>query len=68
MSKSFPGVKALDDVQLRQYSAASTSGAKKFIPMKIIIGIYLQDRGELHMHGRQLILDSPPATLRTGSR
>ncbi|MFG7960905.1 sugar ABC transporter ATP-binding protein [Pseudomonas aeruginosa] len=71
VSKSFPGVKALDDVQLRLRPGSvlalmGENGAGKSTLMKIIAGIHQPDRGELRMRGRSLLLDSPLAALRAG--
>jgi methyl-galactoside transport system ATP-binding protein len=62
ISKSFPGVKALDDVSLRVrrgsvHALMGENGAGKSTLMKCLFGIYRPDGGEI-------VLDGRPVTLR----
>ena len=57
VSKGFPGVVALDDVQLRVRPGSvlalmGENGAGKSTLMKIIAGIYQPDSGELRLRGK----------------
>ncbi len=63
-SKSFPGVKAMDDVSMHVdrhevVGLIGENGAGKSTLLKIVTGIYQLDRGELHVNGRKLTLVSP---------
>ena len=63
-SKSFPGVKAMDDVSMHVdrhevVGLIGENGAGKSTLLKVVTGIYQLDQGELHVNGRQLTLDSP---------
>ena len=56
ISKSFPGVKALDDVNIALYAGKVTAligenGAGKSTLVKILTGIYESDEGEIHVDG-----------------
>ncbi len=51
ISKTFPGVKALDDVQLllkagEVHALMGENGAGKSTLMKILMGIYTKDSGQ----------------------
>lgn len=61
ISKSFPGVQALDDVSAAFepgtiHALLGENGAGKSTLMKIICGIYRPDGGELHLDGERLQL------------
>ncbi|MEZ5931258.1 MAG: sugar ABC transporter ATP-binding protein [Alphaproteobacteria bacterium] len=63
-SKSFPGVKALDDVSIEiarneVVGLIGENGAGKSTLLKIITGIYQLDEGELIVNSRTLALKSP---------
>jgi inositol transport system ATP-binding protein len=71
VSKSFPGVRALDEVSVRLragsvHALMGENGAGKSTLMKIVAGIYVPDSGELRMDGRALRLHSPRQALGCG--
>ena len=64
ISKSFPGVKALDDVNFALkkgtvHVLCGENGAGKSTLMKIIDGIYQADEGDLFLNGIELRLKAP---------
>ena len=64
ISKSFPGVKALDDVNfsLKEgtvHVLCGENGAGKSTLMKIIDGIYQADEGDLFLNGKKVEIKSP---------
>jgi ribose transport system ATP-binding protein len=63
ISKSFPGVKALEDVRLEVaagevLAVIGENGAGKSTLMKILAGIYAPDTGEILFDGRQVAFTS----------
>ena len=71
VSKGFPGVIALDDVQLRVRPGSvlalmGENGAGKSTLMKIIAGIYQPDAGELRLRGKPVTFSGPLAALQAG--
>ena len=59
ITKSFPGVRAVDNVSLDFYpgkihALMGENGAGKSTVMKIITGIYQPDSGEMSFHGKRL--------------
>ena len=71
VSKSFPGVQALDDVSLRLrkgtvHALMGENGAGKSTLMKCLFGIYSLDAGEVIYEGRQVRISSPLDALRRG--
>jgi inositol transport system ATP-binding protein len=71
VSKSFPGVVALDGVSLRVergtvHALIGENGAGKSTLMKIIAGIIPADAGELCLLGRTLQLRTPRQALESG--
>jgi inositol transport system ATP-binding protein len=71
VSKAFPGVQALDDVQFRLkpghvHALMGENGAGKSTLMKIIAGIYAPDSGSFRLKGREVRLASPLDALRYG--
>ncbi|AAY91867.1 MULTISPECIES: sugar ABC transporter ATP-binding protein [Pseudomonas] len=71
VSKGFPGVVALANVQLRVrpgtvLALMGENGAGKSTLMKIIAGIYQPDSGELRLKGRPVTFATPLAALQAG--
>jgi inositol transport system ATP-binding protein len=71
VGKSFPGVVALDDVQLcvrpgTVHALMGENGAGKSTLMKIIAGVQPPDTGEILLRGRAVTLRSPLDALRQG--
>ncbi len=64
VSKVFPGVKALDHVQLELFPGSVTAligenGAGKSTLVKTMTGIYQPDGGEIFFQGKAIKLDNP---------
>ena len=64
VSKSFPGVKALDNVQLRLrpgkvHALMGENGAGKSTLMKCMFGIYKMDAGQILMDGQPVTINDP---------
>lgn len=64
VSKSFPGVKALDDVSMTLrggsvHALLGENGAGKSTLIKIMTGIHQADRGEITMEGRPIRFANP---------
>ncbi|MCX7045896.1 MAG: sugar ABC transporter ATP-binding protein [Candidatus Sumerlaeota bacterium] len=71
ISKSFPGVKALDDVSLRFepgeiHALVGENGAGKSTAIKIITGIYQPDSGQIIYDGKPLHFRTYHDSLRAG--
>jgi ribose transport system ATP-binding protein len=71
LSKSFPGVRALEDVSLRVlrgqvHAIVGENGAGKSTLIKILTGVYGKDRGEICLDGRTVMIDSPATALGLG--
>lgn len=63
ISKSFPGVKALDHVSMNVYKGevlglVGENGAGKSTLMKILSGVYRADEGKIFIEGQQVTIDS----------
>lgn len=68
ISKGFPGVKALDEVNLfvrkgTVHSLMGENGAGKSTLMKCLFGIYVPDSGEMILDGRQVWFANPAEAL-----
>jgi ribose transport system ATP-binding protein len=64
IAKSFPGVRALDDVSLpiwpgEIHMLVGENGAGKSSLMKILCGAYRADQGEIYHHGKRVEINSP---------
>ena len=64
INKTFPGVKALDDVHITVYGGEclallGENGAGKSTLMKILSGVYQPDSGEIAFDGEVVTLSSP---------
>ena len=71
ISKSFPGVKALDDVSLRVragtvHALMGENGAGKSTLMKCLFGIYIPDEGDIVLDGHQIRLTTSRQALDAG--
>lgn len=71
ISKSFPGVKALQDVQLDLYPGQVTAligenGAGKSTIVKVLTGIYQPDEGTIEIDGRATRLTSADEATKAG--
>ena len=64
ISKSFPGVKALNDVHLNVregevHGLVGENGAGKSTLMKILSGAYVKDEGEIYWRGKKVEINKP---------
>ncbi|MCI0521947.1 MAG: sugar ABC transporter ATP-binding protein [Chloroflexi bacterium] len=71
VSKSFPGVKALDNVQLAVRRGAvhalmGENGAGKSTLMKVLIGMYPLDSGSITFNGEKVSIQDTAAALKMG--
>ncbi|MBQ8973450.1 MAG: sugar ABC transporter ATP-binding protein [Clostridia bacterium] len=71
VSKSFPGVKALDNVQLKLrpgkvHALMGENGAGKSTLMKCMFGIYKMDEGQILMDGQPVTISDPMDALTKG--
>lgn len=71
ISKSFPGVKALNDVTLRVrpgsvHALMGENGAGKSTLMKCLFGIYKMDEGEIWFQGRHIQIQNANDALNKG--
>ena len=71
ISKSFPGVKALDDVSLsldrgQVLALLGENGAGKSTLIKVLSGFYQKDAGEILVDGEPVELNNPQESLSLG--
>lgn len=71
ITKEFPGVKALDNIQLKirkgsVHALMGENGAGKSTLMKIIFGIYTPDAGSIKFKGQEIKLAGPKDALSRG--
>jgi len=71
VNKSFPGVKALDDVSIKVkpgevHGLVGENGAGKSTLMKILSGVYTKDSGEVIFDGQVIEKTSPVESLNRG--
>lgn len=71
VTKSFPGVKALDNAQLKLragtvHALMGENGAGKSTLMKCMFGIYKMDSGEVYYEGNKVVLEGPMQALNQG--
>ncbi len=71
ISKTFPGVKALDGVQLKVsagtvHALMGENGAGKSTLMKCLFGIYHADEGEIYLEGKKISFISAKQALDNG--
>ncbi len=71
VSKSFPGVKALDHVQLKLrpgkvHALMGENGAGKSTLMKCMFGIYKMDEGQIMIDGKPVTISDPMDALKKG--
>ena len=71
ISKSFPGVKALDHAQLKLrpgsvHALMGENGAGKSTLMKCMFGIYKMDEGEVYFEGNKVDIHDPMEALNMG--
>lgn len=69
--KSFPGVKALDNVQLALrpgtvHALMGENGAGKSTLMKCLFGIYKMDAGEVYLDGEKIEINNPDEAMKYG--
>jgi len=71
ITKSFPGVKALDgvDIKLRKgsvHALMGENGAGKSTLMKCLFGIYTRDEGQIILDGKEIMFTSASEALHNG--
>ena len=71
INKSFPGVKALDDVSLKVrpgsvHALMGENGAGKSTLMKILFGMYSRDSGTIKINGEEVELLTPQESMDHG--
>lgn len=71
ISKAFPGVQALSDVQLSVrrgtvHALMGENGAGKSTLMKVLIGMYIAESGSITFQGRPVTIDRTETALRLG--
>jgi len=71
VTKTFPGVKALDNAELKLrpgtvHALMGENGAGKSTLMKCMFGIYKMDSGEIYLDGEKLTISDPLNALKHG--
>ena len=71
ISKSFPGVRALERVDLKLYPGAVTAligenGAGKSTLVKILTGVYAPDEGRIALAGKDIVIPNAEAAFHDG--
>ena len=71
MNKSFPGVKALDSIDLDIYedevhALVGENGAGKSTLIKLLVGAYKKDSGEICFNNQKVEFDSPAQAFQSG--
>ncbi len=71
IEKTFPGVKALDNVQLTVnrgtvHALMGENGAGKSTLMKCLFGIYFEDKGDIFIEGEKVNFTDPKQALENG--
>lgn len=71
ISKSFPGVKALDHANLKVrpgsvHALMGENGAGKSTLMKCLFGIYIEDEGKIIFNGEEVHFENPKQALERG--
>lgn len=71
ISKAFPGVQALSDVQLTVrrgsvHALMGENGAGKSTLMKVLIGMYIPEEGEVTFLGKKVAIENTQQALRMG--
>lgn len=71
ITKIFPGVKALNDVQFKLkageiHALMGENGAGKSTFIKIITGVHAQDEGEIFLNGQKIEIKNPREAQRMG--
>lgn len=71
ITKSFPGVKALDDVSFSVqagtvHGLVGENGAGKSTLMKILSGVYQKDSGTVYFDGKKISKTTPSESMRSG--
>lgn len=71
LNKSFPGVKALDNIDLKIYqdevhALVGENGAGKSTLIKVLVGVYKRNSGEIYFNHRKVEFDSPAQAFQNG--
>lgn len=71
ISKTFPGVRALDNVNFRVrkgsiHALMGENGAGKSTLMKLLMGVYTPDKGSIRFKGKDVFIDTPHKALQLG--
>lgn len=71
LNKSFPGVKALDNIDLEIYqdevhALVGENGAGKSTLIKVLVGAYKRNSGEIYFNNQKAEFDSPAQAFQNG--